>query len=172
MPPANAAAAAADATVRFSLPAAIADRIGNELLHNQVKSDVGTPRSASETCIGESLVGGPPPGGGGGSGGGGWRRKKTELGWFIDEIRRLAHAEESRQDLDTELRSDDNPRGISDVNAGGRSGGGVTFDLGDDDQDSTGDEVTMAAGDVNAAGEDVVDIRYSNYIGSATIHIM
>ena len=71
--------------VRFSLPTAMDKRNSRE-----GDSEQTPPRSLSETCVRDStspstrLVGAS------------WR-KKTELGWFVDEIRRLARAEESRR---------------------------------------------------------------------------
>ena len=71
--------------VRFSLPTAMDKRNSRE-----GDSEQTPPRSLSETCVRDStspstrLVGAS------------WR-KKTELGWFVDEIRRLARAEDSRR---------------------------------------------------------------------------
>ena len=73
--------------VRFSLPTAMDQRNNCDGDREQTP-----PRSLSETCVRDStspstrLVGAT------------WR-KKTELGWFVDEIRRLARAEDSRRGL-------------------------------------------------------------------------
>ena len=116
--------------VRFSLPTAMDKRNSRE-----GDSEQTPPRSLSETCVRDStspstrLVGAS------------WR-KKTELGWFVDEIRRLARAEDSRRGF-----------GV---------GGGRSVD--ERRMEKSGGDMTMS-GDFDAGMD---DIRYGQHLHNRT----
>ena len=115
--------------VRFSLPAEIDKRTNGE--GNDVQAP---PRSMSETCVRDGsttpVVDGRLVGGGSTT----WR-KKTELGWFMDEIRRLARAEDWRREV-------------------GSSGGGCSHDA-DERRCEKSIAVTFRAEDVSGGIHDI-----------------